>query len=210
MDHPRPGLRYVDASDLDNSEFHFDGMEVKGLDHEKLGKVDGFIIDKSSGHPYYVAVECGRLVQVEVLSAADRPRRDGADGEQPRGGHDARPGERVSGIRSRRVQEADGRRAEDDGRSDVRRVLYRRDDRHRLAVPLPARPLPVSRLVGCELRPSRSGGYAGQRNCRHEALAFVAKYCFVARGRCVIFFRCSFPGGSFRWSARLPAPAVFR
>jgi hypothetical protein len=59
MDHPRPGLRYVDASDLDNSQLHFDGMEVKGLDHQKLGKVDGFIIDKSSGHPYYVAVNAG-------------------------------------------------------------------------------------------------------------------------------------------------------
>jgi len=59
MDHPRPGLRYVDARDLDNSELHFDGMEVKGLDTEKLGKVDGFIIDKSSGQPYYVAVDAG-------------------------------------------------------------------------------------------------------------------------------------------------------
>ena len=59
MNHPRPGLRYVDASDLDNSKFRFDGLEVKGLDNEKLGKVDGFIIDKSSVRPYYVVVNAG-------------------------------------------------------------------------------------------------------------------------------------------------------
>jgi len=59
MDHPRPGLRYVDAGDLDNSQLHFDGMEVKGLDNENLGKVDGFIIDTSSVRPYYVVVNAG-------------------------------------------------------------------------------------------------------------------------------------------------------
>ncbi len=59
MNHPRPGLRYVDASNLDNSQLRFDGMEVQGLDSEKLGKVDGFIIDKSSARPYYVVVNAG-------------------------------------------------------------------------------------------------------------------------------------------------------
>lgn len=59
MDHPRPGLRYVDAGDLDNSQLHFDGMEVQGLDNEQLGRVDGFIIDKSSARPYYVVVKAG-------------------------------------------------------------------------------------------------------------------------------------------------------
>src|SRR4030095_11810416 len=59
MDHPRPGLRYVDASDLDNSQLHLDGMDVKGPDTEKLGKVEGFIIDMSPGQPYYVAVKAG-------------------------------------------------------------------------------------------------------------------------------------------------------
>ena len=59
MDHPRPGLRYIDASDLDNSQLHFDGMEVQGLDNQKLGKVDGFVIDKSSARPYYVVVNAG-------------------------------------------------------------------------------------------------------------------------------------------------------
>ena len=59
MNHPRPGLRYVDAGDLDNSTLTFDGMEVDGLDNQKLGKVDGFIIDKSSARPYYVVVNAG-------------------------------------------------------------------------------------------------------------------------------------------------------
>lgn len=59
MNHPRPGLRYIDASNLDNSQLKFDGMEVQGLDSEKLGKVDGFIIDKSSVRPYYVVVNAG-------------------------------------------------------------------------------------------------------------------------------------------------------
>jgi len=49
----------VDAGDLDNSTLTFDGMEVDGLDNQKLGKVDGFIIDKSSARPYYVVVNAG-------------------------------------------------------------------------------------------------------------------------------------------------------
>jgi hypothetical protein len=34
-------------------------MDVQDLDSEKLGKVDGFIIDKSSARPYYVVVNAG-------------------------------------------------------------------------------------------------------------------------------------------------------
>jgi PRC-barrel domain protein len=59
MNHPRPGLRYVDARDLDNSQIKFDRMDVQGLDGEQLGTVDGFIIDKSSVRPYYVVVNAG-------------------------------------------------------------------------------------------------------------------------------------------------------
>ena len=54
-----PGRSHDRSGDLDNSQLHFDGMEVKGLDNEKLGKVDGFIIDKSSVRPYYVVVNAG-------------------------------------------------------------------------------------------------------------------------------------------------------
>ena len=59
MDHPRPGLRYVDAGDLDNTQFKFDGMDVQGVDAQKLGTVDGFIIDTRSARPYYVVVNAG-------------------------------------------------------------------------------------------------------------------------------------------------------
>lgn len=59
MDHPRPWLRYVDASDLDDSRIHFDGMKVESTLGEKLGDVDGFVIDVSSGRPYYVVVDAG-------------------------------------------------------------------------------------------------------------------------------------------------------
>lgn len=58
MDHPRPGLRYVDAGDLDGS-FKFDGLEVDSYTDEQLGTVDGFIIDVNSARPYYVVVDAG-------------------------------------------------------------------------------------------------------------------------------------------------------
>jgi sporulation protein YlmC with PRC-barrel domain len=59
MDHPRPWLRYVDAGDLDDKAFDFGGVEVVDPAGEKLGKVDGFIIDVNTGRPYHVVVEAG-------------------------------------------------------------------------------------------------------------------------------------------------------
>jgi PRC-barrel domain protein len=59
MDQPRPGLRYVDADDLDDSTIEFDGMNVESNTGEKLGDVDGFIIDLRSARPYYVVVDAG-------------------------------------------------------------------------------------------------------------------------------------------------------
>jgi hypothetical protein len=59
MEHPRPWLRYVDADDLDDSTIDFDGLNVEGTNGEKLGDVDGFIIDVSSARPYYVVVDGG-------------------------------------------------------------------------------------------------------------------------------------------------------
>ncbi len=59
MDHPRPGLRYVDAGDLESSSVRFDGMDVESRSGEKLGDVDGFIIDVRSARPYYVVVDAG-------------------------------------------------------------------------------------------------------------------------------------------------------
>jgi hypothetical protein len=61
MDHPRPWLRYVDADDLEcsNADFDFEGMEVDSADGQKLGKVNGFIVDSATGLPYYLVVDAG-------------------------------------------------------------------------------------------------------------------------------------------------------
>jgi len=59
MDHPRPNLRYVAAGDLADSGLNLKGMEVDGSDGEKLGKVDGFIVDVGTGRPYHVVVAAG-------------------------------------------------------------------------------------------------------------------------------------------------------
>jgi len=60
MDHPRPWLRYVDAGDLDDKAFKFDALEVASPSGDKLGRVDGLILDVDSGRPYHVVVEAGQ------------------------------------------------------------------------------------------------------------------------------------------------------
>ena len=57
MDHPRPWLRYVNAGDLDDSTFDFDGLAVVNPAGEKLGDVNGFILDADSARPYHVVVD---------------------------------------------------------------------------------------------------------------------------------------------------------
>src|SRR5437588_2293129 len=59
MDHPRPGLRHVYAGELDKTMVTSDGMHVEEPCGEKLGDVDGFVIDVNSGRPYYVVVNGG-------------------------------------------------------------------------------------------------------------------------------------------------------
>jgi len=59
MNHPRAGLRYVDASDLDDSTIDFDGLTVESQTGDKLGDVDGFIIDTPSARPLYIVVDAG-------------------------------------------------------------------------------------------------------------------------------------------------------
>ena len=59
MDHPRPWMRYVDAGDLDDGTIDLDGLEVDSASGERLGKVDGFVIDVDSGRPYYIVVDAG-------------------------------------------------------------------------------------------------------------------------------------------------------
>lgn len=55
----RSRLRYVDAGDLDDATIDFDGLTVRNPQGEKLGDVDGVIVDVSSGRPYYIVVDSG-------------------------------------------------------------------------------------------------------------------------------------------------------
>ena len=59
MDHPKPWLRYIDADELESASFNFDDLNVESSSGDKLGEVDGFIVDAGSGRPYYVAVDAG-------------------------------------------------------------------------------------------------------------------------------------------------------
>ena len=52
-------LRYLDAGDLDDSTVDFNGMDVRGADGEKLGDVDGFLVDPASGRVLYMVVDSG-------------------------------------------------------------------------------------------------------------------------------------------------------
>jgi hypothetical protein len=52
-------LRYLDANNVDDSDVDFAGLEVRGLDNEKLGDIDGFIVDSSVGRVYYAVVDSG-------------------------------------------------------------------------------------------------------------------------------------------------------
>jgi hypothetical protein len=52
-------LRYLDAGDLDESSVDFDGLGVRGRNDEKLGDIDGFIVDPENGRLYYAVVDSG-------------------------------------------------------------------------------------------------------------------------------------------------------
>jgi hypothetical protein len=52
-------LRYLDADDLDDSTVSFDGLDVRGANDDKLGDLDGFVVDSGSGRVYYAVVDSG-------------------------------------------------------------------------------------------------------------------------------------------------------
>ena len=52
-------LRYLDADDVDDSVVEFDGLEVRGRDGDKLGDVNGFIVDLASSRVLYVVIDSG-------------------------------------------------------------------------------------------------------------------------------------------------------
>jgi hypothetical protein len=59
VNHPLPWLRYVDAGDIRATDLQIDGMKVRNDAMEKLGTVDGFIVDSQTKRPYYVVVDSG-------------------------------------------------------------------------------------------------------------------------------------------------------
>ena len=52
-------LRYLDADDLDNSTINFDDLDVYGTDGEKLGELDGFLVEPEAGRVVYAVVDSG-------------------------------------------------------------------------------------------------------------------------------------------------------
>jgi len=58
VDHPLPWLRYVEADELDDQVVEF-GMDVESHTGDRLGEVEGFVVDSVSGRPYYLAVDSG-------------------------------------------------------------------------------------------------------------------------------------------------------
>lgn len=52
-------LRYVDADKVGSEVVNFDDMKVRTPDGDKLGEVDGFIVDNSVRRAYYVVVDSG-------------------------------------------------------------------------------------------------------------------------------------------------------
>ncbi len=52
-------FRYADAGDLENGPVDFDGLDVRNANGDKVGDVEGFIVDAETERPYYVVVDSG-------------------------------------------------------------------------------------------------------------------------------------------------------
>jgi len=57
VDHPKPWLRYIEAGKIEDRTLDLDGMKVRNETGEKLGTVDGLIVDSDSGRTYYIVVD---------------------------------------------------------------------------------------------------------------------------------------------------------
>ena len=57
MDHPKSWLRYIEADKIQDRTLALDGMKVRNDADEKLGTVDGLIVDGDSGRTYYLVVD---------------------------------------------------------------------------------------------------------------------------------------------------------
>ena len=67
MDRPVYGLKFVDAKDLDESGTPFAGVPVTDANGEKLGEVEGFIVDAPHGIPRHVVVSAGWFIHKHFL-----------------------------------------------------------------------------------------------------------------------------------------------
>ena len=52
-------LRYLDAKDVDDAVIDYNGLDVRGPDGEKIGDIDGFIIDAEARRLNYIVVDSG-------------------------------------------------------------------------------------------------------------------------------------------------------
>ena len=59
MDHPRPGLRYVSVKDLDGGRQTFEDFTVEDPGGERLGVLEGFVVNVNDTRPYYAVVDGG-------------------------------------------------------------------------------------------------------------------------------------------------------
>ena len=52
-------LRYLDADDVSDDVVDYDGLDVVGSDGDKIGDLDGFIVDPDAGRLYHLVVDSG-------------------------------------------------------------------------------------------------------------------------------------------------------
>jgi hypothetical protein len=52
-------LRYLDAGHVADDRIDLDGLDVRNASGDKLGSVDGFIVQRDSNRPYYLVVDSG-------------------------------------------------------------------------------------------------------------------------------------------------------
>lgn len=52
-------LRYLDAADLDDADVDFSRLDVRSSHGERLGDLDGFVVDPESGRVLYTVVDSG-------------------------------------------------------------------------------------------------------------------------------------------------------
>jgi hypothetical protein len=98
VDHPKPWLRYVDAADVKEGT-DFENMLVESPTGEKLGHVEGFIVDSQRSLPYYIVVDAGGwfkskhfLLPVGHAELNSAPDRDALVADLPRERIDKFPG----------------------------------------------------------------------------------------------------------------------